>query len=199
MINLLPPETKQAYRYAMRNVSLTRWAIASFIGLIGVGLIATYGWLSLHQSTRDYDKQVASATTTLQKERLTQTEAQVEDISNSFKLVVKVLGQEVLFSKLLSQMAAVLPSGANLAGLNITGVQSGGGVDITAAATDYRTATQVQVNLADPTNKIFSKADIVSITQNKNAVDPSHPYQVVLRAQFAQNNPFLFINQKATP
>lgn len=198
MINLLPPDIKQDYYYAGRNVRLLRWVVASVAAVILLGGIGTYGWLNLHQSTTSYSNQVAGAQQQLKAAKLTQTNAQVQDITNSFRLVVKVLSQEVLFSKLLKQMATVLPQGSYLTGLNITSIQSGSGLDITVNATNYQTATQVQVNLADPNNKIFTKADIENITCGKTATDPTHPCVVTLRAQFAPNNPFLFINQQGT-
>jgi Tfp pilus assembly protein PilN len=195
MINLLPPEVKDGYRYARRNVKLRRWVIICLIALIGLGGLATYGLLSLHQSTVRYNKQIAASEELFKQEDFQGTQANVKDISNSFKLVIKVLGQEVLFSQLLKQIAATIPANANLTALNIN--QTQGAIDISAITTDYNTATQVQVNLADPTNKIFSKADIVNITCNPDtAIDPHYPCTVNIRALFAANNPFLFINSK---
>jgi len=130
----------------------------------------------------------------LNKQKYSQTKKQVSDISGSFKLVVQVLSQEVLFSQLLKQIAATIPPNAYLTGLNIS--QTKGAIDISAAATDYKTATQVQVNLADPNNKIFSKADINNIECGVNVQDPKYPCTISIRALFAQNNPFLFINSK---
>lgn len=197
MINLLPPEIKNGYRYARRNVVLRRWVIICLIALIGLGGLATYGLLSLHQSTVRYNGQIATAEKLFAQEDFSGTQAQVKNISNSFKLVVKVLGQEVLFSELLKQIAAAIPANSNLTGLDIS--QTQGAIDITAVATDYNTATQVQVNLADPSNKIFSKADIISITCNsENATNSHYPCTVDIRALFANNNPFLFINSKET-
>lgn len=194
MINLLPPETKQGYRYGAANVRLVHWVIASLIALAGLGIIGTYGWLSLHQDMVNYQGQVADTQATLQREKQKETYAQVQDISNSFRLVVQVLSKEVLFSKLLNKMATTLPSGSYLSDLSIGKVQ--GGLDVSAQAVDYKTATQVQVNLADPANGIFAKADIINITCTaKNALDPTHPCTVTIRALFSQNNPFLFINQ----
>jgi hypothetical protein len=198
MINLLPPETRDGYRYARRNVALRRWVICCLIALIGLGGLATYGLLSLHQSTTRYNDQIAAAEQQFQQEDFAGTQAQVKDISTSFKLVVKVLGQEVLFSQLLKQIGAAIPRNANLTGLNIS--QTQGAIDISAIATDYNTATQVQVNLADPANKIFSKADIVNVACNPdNAADTHYPCTVNIRALFASNNPFLFINSKGAP
>ncbi|HTB49265.1 MAG TPA: hypothetical protein VK712_04240 [Verrucomicrobiae bacterium] len=197
MINLLPPDLKRDYRFARRNVSLRRWVIIFMIALLGLGGLATYGLLALHQSTTRYNKQIAANNLLFQKEDFSGTQKQVQDISSNFKLVVKVLGQEVLFSQLLKQIAAIIPANADLTGLNIN--QTQGAIDISAIATDYNTATQVQVNLADPANKIFSKADIVSITCSAtSAVNPNYPCTINIRALFASDNPFLFINSKGS-
>lgn len=197
MINLLPPEMKQGYSYARRNVTLRRWLTASIFAFLGLGLIATFGLLTLHQSNQHYNKQIAENAVIFKEEKFSETQAQVKDISNSFKLVVNVLSQEVLFSQLIQRIGATMPSNANLTGLNINQAQAA--IDISAVATDYNTATQVQVNLSDPANKIFSKADIVSVScSSTNSLDPRYPCTVTIRALFAANNPFLFINSKAT-
>jgi Tfp pilus assembly protein PilN len=197
MINLLPPATKKSYAYARRNVVLRRWVTAFVLAFVGLGIIATFGLLTIHQSTKTYNDRIAASEELLKKEKFTETQAQVKDITSSFKLVVQVLGQEVLFSQLLKQIAATMPNGANLTALNIS--QTKGALDITAIATDYKTATQVQVNLGDPANKIFSKADIISTTCNGTvAIDPKYPCTITIRALFATNNPFLFVNSKQT-
>jgi hypothetical protein len=192
MINLMPPELKTGYRYARRNVVLQKWVMTFLAALIGLGALGTYGLLNIKQSSVHYNNQITATKTAFEKERSTDTQKHVQDISNNFKLAVKVLSQEVLFSQLIKQIAATIPANANLTGLTINQVQ--GGIDISANATDYKTATQVQVNLADPKNKIFSKADIVSIACSGENTD--YPCTVNLRALFAGNNPFLFINNK---
>ncbi len=195
MINLLPPDVKTGYRYARRNVVLRKWAIAFLAAIIGLGGLTTYGLLTLKQSTVHYQQQNTASETLFRNEKSDATRQQIQDISNNFKLSVKVLSQEVLFSQLIKQIAAAIPNNANLTGLSIP--QTQGGIDITAEATDYNTATQVQVNLSDPANKIFSKADIVSISCGGNATSSSqYPCNVTIRALFSSNNPFLFINDK---
>lgn len=197
MINLLPPDIKTSYAYGRRNVGLRKWVIIVLIALIGLGGLATYGLLTLKQSSLQYKNQVADAETKLDADQYEATQKRVKDASSSFKLVLQVLGQEVLFSQLLKQIATTIPSNAILTGLNISQVQ--GAIDITAAARDYSTASQVQVNLADPSNKVFSKADIISIScggeDTSSDSDPSlYPCSVNVRALFASNNPYLFIN-----
>jgi len=195
MINLLPSDLRDSYRYGRRNVVLRRWVVMCLLAFVGLGMISTYGLFNLHQSTVTYNKKIADSQATLQKEQFTQTESQIKDISSSFKLVTQVLQQEVLFSQLITHIAAIIPTNANLSGLNIS--QTKGAIDISAIATDYNTATQVQINLASPDNKVFSKADITSVTCNSaSAVDPRYPCTVNLKALFAPNNPFLLINSQ---
>ena len=198
MINLLPPELKQSYRYAYRNVSLVRWVIAFGLGFIGLAVISIAGLVYMQQATQTYATQVTDELNSLDQQKLTATQTQVQNIRNNLKLAVQVLSQEVLFSKLLQQLAAVTPNNAILTNLDLS--QSETGVTITALTSSYSVATQLQINLADPANKIFSHADIVSI----NCLSPSeasgeqttaqYPCTAIIRALFVTDNPFLFIN-----
>jgi Tfp pilus assembly protein PilN len=196
MINLLPPALKQDYLYGSRNTMLLNWALAFAAGLLGLGVLATYGLVTLQKSSNSYSGQVAIAQKQLADQNLHGVEKQVKELSSDFKLVVQVLSKEVLFSKLLRQIATVIPSNAILTGLTIN--QTSGGIDITSAAKDYNTATQLQLNLQDPANKIFSKADIVSITCSASAQNAEYPCSVQIRALFSNSNPYLFINSKGT-
>lgn len=198
MINLLPPELKLEYHYARRNTSLVRYVILLGIGVIGLAVVSATGLFYLQQSSKNYLAQAAVTEQSLKVQKQAQTEKEVQDMSNSLKLAVQVLSKEVLFSKLLQQLAVITPANASLSNLSISQVQ--GSVDITAKTADYGAATQLQVNLADPANKIFAKADIVSITCAAPTGAPGksqYPCTAVIRALFASNNPFLFINNKA--
>jgi hypothetical protein len=117
---------------------------------------------------------------------------QVTTISNNLKLVVQVLSKEILFSDLLKQLGTVTPSNVILTDLSIS--QTQGAIDITALTTNYAAATQLQVNLADPKNQIFSKADIVGINCPSDKLGDQYKCTATLRALFATNNPFLFIS-----
>jgi len=198
MINLLPPNVKSDFNYARHNVVLLRWVIVLLLGIVGIAAITSYGMFSMQSSINKLNSQVSTDETKAQKLKLDSDQKKVEDITSSLKLVNQVLSREILFSELLKQIATVIPAKANLTGLSISSTQASG-IDLTANATDYTTATQLQVNLQDPANKIFSKADIVNITcSNSNAADPKYPCIITLRALFASNNPYLFINNKKT-
>jgi type II secretory pathway component PulL len=195
MINLLPPDIKEGYRYARRNRVLAHWSVCFLAGIVGLAVITGFGVYHMNQKADSYTKQIADTKAALARENVASVQKQVTDISNNLKLMVQVLSKEVLFSELLARLGSVTPSNVILTNLAIS--QSESAIDITANAGNYAAATQLQINLADPNNQIFSKADIVSIncvsstaSQTSNA---AYPCTVSIRALLADDNPFLFI------
>lgn len=199
MINLLPPERKSDYRYARRNSRLMNVIMVFVFGFAGLAAVTAVGVVYIQQASNTYAAQAEQIQESLVKQKQGEVEARVQDVSDSLKLAVQVLSQEVLFSQLLKQLATAVPSNASLTGINISELQ--GAVDVSARTANYNSATQLQVNLADPANKIFSKADIVNIVCGTDTAgteaDKRYPCSVDIRAQFAADNPFLFINDKA--
>jgi Tfp pilus assembly protein PilN len=198
VINLLQPDLKSDYRYARRNRHLVHWVVAFVLVVLGVAVITGFGLFAMQKSINSYNKQVATEQAQLKSNHASEVQKQVAGISNNLKLMVKVLSKEILFSDLLTRLGQVTPSNAILTNLTISQTQSA--IDITAQTTNYNAATQLQVNLADPDNQIFSKADIVSINcaSGPQAGSSAYPCTTNIRAQFTNNNPFLFINsQKA--
>jgi len=193
MINLLPTEFKQSIIYARRNRVLLRWIVALMFLLVGVATITFFGQLYIDRSINAQTTKAEQTREQLKTQRLAETQTQVEDISSSIKLALQVLSREVLFSKLLRQIGAAMPEGATLSGIGIEKVE--GGIDLQAVATDYRSASQVQVNLQDPNNRIFDKADIVNISckDEEGEAKSQYPCVVNIRALFGDNSPFLFI------
>jgi len=192
MINLLPPDLKQDYRYARINRHLLHWVAAFVIAIVGVGIIAGIGVFAMQNTSSTYQVRNATAQTQLDNADVDGVQKQVTQISNNLKLMVTVLSKEILFSKLLARLGTITPSNVALTNLSIS--QTEKAIDITAQTASYDAATQLQVNLADPNNQIFSKADIVSITCSTKAVNAAYPCTANIRALFTNNNPFLFIN-----
>jgi hypothetical protein len=192
MINLLPPELKSHYRYAAHNTKLRTWITSGVLALLGVAVIGVAGLLYLKQISSSYDQQVANATQSLKDQDIEATRKEVNTISSNLKLSVQVLSKEVLFSELLKQLGSLTPRNTSLASLTIN--QGSTGIDITANTADYNTATQLQVNLSDPDNKIFSRADIVGINCDGTGQVDNYPCTVNIRALLVSDNPFLFIN-----
>jgi|SRR3989344_6845023 len=192
MINLLPPEVKQNLTYSRRNTELMNWIVLFVVSILGVWVIVMGGLFYMQQSIDNYSSQRVKNQDDINSQHLDSTQKQVQEISSSLKLVVQVLSREIQFSKLIKQIGTVIPANASLTNLAIT--QTQGGIDLTAITTDEDAATQVQINLQDPANKIFDKADILNIScSDVGTINPRYPCTVTIRAQFAKSNPFLYI------
>lgn len=189
MINLLPTELKQTYRYGRRNRHLLHWVWALLTVLFGAILLTGAGYLYLRQSSEHYKKQIAVTEANLNAQQYETTEKDVLEMSNNLNLTVQVLSKQVMFSELLQQFGSLMPKDTRLQALNISQAQDA--VDITARAKTVEAATQIQVNISSSGNKVFSKADIISITCDGN---DAYPCSVNIRALLAKDNPFLFIN-----
>lgn len=194
MINLLPTDAKQHYSYARRNTRLLKWAALFAVSIAGVGFIVAGGLFYINQSINNTAKLNAKAQQSLKDQKMEETQKQVQDIAGNLKLAVQVLSKEVLFSKLVRQIGANMPPNAILSALQISKTE--GAIDLSALAKDYKTATQVQVNLQDPANKIFEKTDIINVSCSSRA-NPVYPCGITIRALFAKNNTFLFVNSNA--
>jgi Tfp pilus assembly protein PilN len=189
MINLLPSQTRENIMYARRNTALLHWTTALMAGIAGIVIVVVFGHIFINENTKNINQQVEQAKAELQDQKLDETQKRVEDLSGSLKLVNQVLSKQILFSELLKQTGAVMPSGATLSSLTVSKLQ--GGIDLQVVSKDYQTATQVQVNLADKNNKIFDKVDIVSITCSTGAqAITAYPCSGNYRALFAKDNPF---------
>lgn len=196
MINLLPPEIKNSYSFAKRNTELLRWCVIFLAASGGIFLITLFGVIYMNRSSHSYAAQNILLQQDLKDNKLEETQKQIQDISGSLKLVVQVLSREVLFSKLINQIGSVIPRNAVLTDLEIINTQ--GAIDLTAVATNENAATQIQINLQDPANQLFDKADIQTINcSTKGSINKKYPCSISIRAQFAKKNPFLFINSGA--
>lgn len=191
MINLIPTETRTNMMYARHNSAMLKWSFALAAGLIGVGLIVVAGMIYLTQTTQNQEKKLAIAEQNLNSQNITETEKKIDEISSNVKLTTQVLSREILFSKLLRQLGSALPANTSLQELQIDKFQ--GGLSLTALAKDINSATQVQVNLQDPKNKIFEKSDIENITCTPGNSDTNYPCKVQVRSLFLKNNPYLYI------
>ena len=197
MINLLPPEVKEDYRYARRNRQLAKWLLVFFFAILGVAAITGFGIFTMNNTSNTYKARIAATQADLASQDLNGVSKKVTEISGNLRLMVQVLSKEILFSKLLARLGNATPPNVALTNLSISQTESA--IDITAQTSNYAAATQLQANLADPANKIFSKADIVSISCSSKG-QLGYPCTANIRALFTANNPFLFINAgKATP
>lgn len=197
MINLLPPDSKSTLAYARRNTKLVRFVVAAGIGALGILLVTGAGLLYLEQEANSYKDSISRSDQELKKQKESQVIAEVQGISDSLNLVVSVLGQEILFSQLIQEIGSVMPPGTVLEDLSLSNELTGA-IQLQAGAISSAAASQVQVNLRDPKNNIFSEADLEGIQctpPDPESTDPPDPYPctVTIKALFAKGNSFTLL------
>lgn len=194
MINLLPPDIKATHIYARRNNLLIRYMLGICIGIACVIAVIVGSWLYLQREINSHEQSVAASEKVLKQDKESETIARANAMSDSLKLVVQVLSQEVRFSALIQQIGSVMPHGTVLQDLNLDASLTGG-IDLEVGAASHDAGVQAQTNLQDPQYSIFDKVDIVNSICRADG-DQRYPCTVSLRARFAKDNTFMLIQPK---
>lgn len=119
MISILPPEQKEQLRYSKYNVAVRHYLIAIILIIGAVGV-------SLYVGHRYADEQIADYKQSLEEIRKQTSEhkelqADVGALNTRLGKIEALLKDRTSFSELLSDLASVLPSGAFINGVSLTG------------------------------------------------------------------------------
>lgn len=191
MINLLPSNYGASLRFTHLNSIMRRWLVVSLLAVGGLVLIMAFGWVYINQQNKNLARNIDSVNQQLQAEDLAGTQKKAKDITSNIKIINQVLSREIRFSELISHIGSVMPPGTVLSGLTLSKVD--GGLDLSATARDYTSATQIAVNLSDPKNQIFDKLDIVNINCSSTS-GSAYPCSATFRALFSKATQSQFLN-----
>jgi Tfp pilus assembly protein PilN len=185
MINLLPPETKRQIRAARMNVTLYKYCLliiataALLGGVFAVGFLAD---LNDRRSAETYKTESEAAAAPYAK-----TKAQAEDFAKDLATGRTILTSNVSFSKLVLDIAAVVPSGVILNNLSLgTTAKADTPIDISARTSSYDGAVALKNSLeASP---IFEQVNIINISQADLSAQVSelvrkYPFAVSIKAK----------------
>jgi hypothetical protein len=198
MINLMPPEAKSAILYARRNSRLLHWTVGSLFIIVAMMATVILGGFYIDSAKNSLASSIEITKETITEQKLDQTKQEAEELSQGVKLVVQILSKEVLFSKLIQQLGSLMPEGATLGDIQLSN-KVNGALDLTANAVDYQSATQVQVNLEDPSNNLFEKVDTTSINCNEGTssttttVNTRYKCQIMIKALFDKDAAVTFL------
>ena len=158
MINLLPPDYKQSVKYARLNVKMLYYCGLVLIVAATLAGIMLFG-VSLVNADED-----SLVETIEQKETsllaLGNAEAEAKALSGNIKTISALFDRSVNFSQLIQSIGAIIPDGARLTGLSLTG-DSSSPLQITAITDTQALAAVLQKNIED--SNLFTGADILSI------------------------------------
>jgi hypothetical protein len=197
MINLLPRQEKQNITYARRNNILYKWILTA-IAVIGLIILITIAGIIYIQLNID---NIRKSTTTTQdainNQKLEQSQKDLQKLSDNLNTVVKLLSNQVLFSKLLPKIASILPPNTALGSITLSD-QTNSAVDMSINAKDRSDANQAYANISNPSNGLFDKADLISISctdsTKSSSSDNQYPCTANIRATFSAEAKKSFIN-----
>jgi hypothetical protein len=183
MINLLPYDAKHEIRAARTNVMLMRYIIVLAVAIIFLSTVG-FSIYTVLMSTK------ASAENTI-KDNLakassyTSSENEATGLKNSLSAAKVVLDKEVRYTKVITGIAALMPSGAVIDSLNLSATSFGAPTtllvyakttDIALAIKDRFQASPLFSNVAftsissaSPQSKDYPITATLSVTINKGA------------------------------
>ncbi len=158
MINLLPPEIKESRLYAFRNRSLIRSTAFMVFALLILGSMLGYGYFDLNHTANVISEETKQKQAQLGDIAAIEKEAQT--LADTISTASTLLEREVKFSELITQIAGLMPEGAALTSLRLTGDKTLP-LEITASLTGIEQAPTLQKNLI--TSELFEAADIQEV------------------------------------
>ncbi|HEX5394896.1 MAG TPA: hypothetical protein VFW52_00885 [Candidatus Saccharimonadales bacterium] len=191
MINLLPNDYKLNLQFGRQNIKLARWLLVSLVMIFILVLILGAGWLYISKQISDLNSSIAATQSQLQSQNLEKVRKQADEISQNIRVINDVLHREIRFSSLIDEVGKVMPPGTKLSSLTLSD-KVDGAIDLNADAKNSTAAAQMAVNISDPKNKLFSKADIINV--NCTSQEKDYPCSVRLRALFDAKTSQRFIN-----
>lgn len=195
MINLLPPEAKQQISYGRRNTHLTRWLFAMVIVIVGIGIMTIAGQLYINQNVKNLQKISVQANERMASQNLEQTKKELSTLSGNLKTVLQILSKQLLFSSMFKKIGGVMPSGSALNGITLSSTDSA--IDLAVGGVDKNAATQAFINISDPKNGFFEKADLISVTcsqQSSGTETVKYPCTANVRVTLKNDSSFFFLN-----
>ncbi len=159
MINLMPPEQKEAIKFGSYNVNIIQYMILIIVAGIALAAVITFG-VQIVSS----DESKLNESITAKQEQLVTYSEDIElarSLTSKISTVDVLLDNEVHFSVLLQEIGSLLPPGSSLNDLNLSNDTSEN-IVLTANTDSEAIATQLQQNLVN--SELFTGADIQRLT-----------------------------------
>jgi len=180
MINLLPPAYKETIRFGRLNTHTLHYLLLVLATGMGLVAILVFGLILASREERLLKGLAEDKQTSLGQHSQDLGRAKV--LAERIDTIAALLDRETVFSKLLPSIGAVVPSGTTINGLELDTADANS-LSINGESTNQNGPSVFRENLAK-TDKLFARADIVSITlvEKENSPDV---YTFQIDVQFA--------------
>lgn len=187
MINLMPPQTKEAILYGRKNRALIGWVVAFSIVLLVVVLLTIGGSLYIQVRAHSISSDVEQARQRISEQNLESAQKDAQVFSNNLDTVMSILKDQLLFSKIIRNIGSVLPNGVVLKEINYQSKDSSMTLDVIGGS-EYD-VTQAFVNISSNSNTLFSKADLVQVRRDEQGT-----YVANIVVLINKDSEFYFLN-----
>jgi Tfp pilus assembly protein PilN len=120
MINLLPPDYKDARKYARRNARLVRYISMTSVGLLSLIIVTAVGYWYISITLKDAQQQKNTLQERIVSEKLDMSIRDYDELASRTKSILQILQKQVLFSNVIQKIAPVLPQGSSLQDIKLS-------------------------------------------------------------------------------
>lgn len=159
MINLLPPESRRELRAARSNTLLARYNIF-LVGAL-VFMLLAIGFVYFYLNTTKASAEQAITESKAKVAGYATVEAQAEEFNTNLRIAKQILDQEVHYSKVVLEIASLMPTGTVLDNLALDSATFGTQTTLNAKAKSYERALALKDSFQS--SDLFSDVHFQSI------------------------------------
>ena len=165
MINFLPPEIKSDIKYRRKNKKLINWLLVLITFIFIIIITIGFGIFIINQKASNLDRLVTVSEQRITDQDLESYQKKAEGFSNNLETAIKLLKDQLLFSKIIRTIGATLPPNTKLEKLEYTTANEI--LTLNIKSPDQNTISVAYKNIQESgskENSLFSKADLVKVT-----------------------------------
>ncbi len=194
MINLLPPRERIDIELSKKNSVLRRYVELLLLAVLIVFVVIAGSLYYLKQQENNTRQSLELNSEKMKELEASQEEAQ--QLSTTINTIAALLSRDLTFSAMLKDIGTLMPSGAVLSGLELSGTDTKAPLIVSARIENEQVAAVLRNNLAN--SELFDKAEIVSITKvgtenvsssssssQNSQVDDKYKYTTLINAYFS--------------
>ena len=184
MINLLPDATKKELRAARTNVRLLNYILMLGLGVLFLIVVCGGVYLTLSSSKSSADSRINENQS--KSSSYGSVEAQGAELRSSLTNAKTILDQEVLYTKVITRFADLVPEGVVINSLNLSPSTFGAPVNLQIYAKSNEAALSLKDKLQS--SNLFSNINFQSLSSNaqSNTYPVSATLSIVINKSAAQ-------------
>lgn len=176
MINLLPENAKKEIIAARSNIVLLRYMIILGFGVVFLAFISAGVYVVLTTTKASAESIVTDNSS--KNNSYTVIKAQGDSLRASLASAKAVLDKEIAYTKLITGVAAVIPSGVVIEALSIGPSTFTGPVSLQVYAKSTEDALKMKDNLQK--SSLFSNPTFVTLSSNASGQASEYPISAVI-------------------